>query len=455
MEITTVKSTTINDNSFILKPNFHMNFGKMRFEKAKRNGLKFTDLGTMAEDIFSCPIFVRVFVENVERGVPYITAQQMMTSNPLDIAKNISKKYTPRQDEMKLTKNQILVSCAGTVGNVKLITEDLEDVIGSQDIIRVNADNTKMKYGYLYAFLSSKTAYSYIQSFVYGSVVPRIEAKALAKLPIPILPEETQQKIHNIIVESAQLRVEANKLLKEAVEIFEKEIGESKVTHSFQVGKISSNKIYGFHKRFDSQYQLGWNALDKEKKNNLEYIKLAQVACNIFVGGRGKRNYVENGVPFLSSSDMMLFNPKRNCKKISGSTQGIESMKVSLNDILISRSGTVGNTVIVGKDLQDTVISEHALRLVVNPEKISPLYVFTFLKTKYGLKTMESSSFGSVIITLNEDLIGNIEMPILEEHLQSEIEKRTEKYISNLDLSTELENQAIDLIEKEIDQWQQ
>ena len=68
---------------------------------------------------------------------------------------------------------------------------------------------------------------------------------------------------------------------------------------------------------------------------------------------------------------------------------------------------------------------------------------------------MESSSFGSVIITLNEDLIGNIEMPILEEHLQSEIEKRTEKYISNLDLSTELENQAIDLIEKEIDQWQQ
>ena len=68
---------------------------------------------------------------------------------------------------------------------------------------------------------------------------------------------------------------------------------------------------------------------------------------------------------------------------------------------------------------------------------------------------MESSSFGSVIITLNEDLIGNIEMPILEHHLQSDIERRTEKYISNLDQSTELENQAIDLIEKEIDQWQQ
>lgn len=109
--------------------------------------------------------------------------------------------------------------------------------------------------------------------------------------------------------------MEANKLLKEAVEIFEKEIGESKVTHSYQVGKVSSNKIYGFHKRFDSQYQLGWKALDKEKKNNLKYTNLAQVATNNFCWWKRKKKLCGNGIPFLSSSDMMLFNPKRNSKK--------------------------------------------------------------------------------------------------------------------------------------------
>ena len=417
----------------------------------ERNHSKCQLLEELAE-AWNPPIFKRQFCSESERAVPY--CQSSDVSNALEGSEVFINKKQAIKVGSIVEEKQILVTGFGTIGNTRLVNELSNGISYANNVCRIKVKDF-IPYGYVYAFMTSKYGKSQLNKNASGSVVRYIEAPGIKKTLIPILPGETQQKIHNLIVESAQLRVEANKLLREAVVIFEKEIGESKVTHSFQVGKISSNKIYGFHKRFDSQYQLGWNALDKEKKNNLEYTKLAQVACNIFVGGRGKRNYVENGIPFLSSSDMMLFNPKRNSKKISTSTQGIVNMKVSLYDILISRSGTVGNTVIVGKDLQGTVISEHALRLVVNPEKISPLYVFTFLKTKYGLKTMESSSFGSVIITLNEDLIGNIEMPILEERLQSEIEKRTEKYISNLDQSTELENQAIDLIEKEIDQWQQ
>lgn len=453
MKFLKVKNKRLSEGSFRFDATFHLSEG-VNFRKIIENsGFQTMKIGDVVDQVFYGGRDRRIYVETPEKGLPFMGSADML-KNDFNNLKLISKKLTKNIGNYKLKKEWILVSRSGTIGNMAYTNADFEGLCASEHIIRI-VPKSNIFSGYLYSYLSSKYGYSLLTQGTFGNVIQHIEPDHIENIPIPILPEEFQQKIHNLIVESAQLRVEANKLLREAVEIFEKEIGESKVTHSFQVGKISSNKIYGFHKRFDSQYQLGWNALDKEKKNNLEYIKLAQVACNIFVGGRGKRNYVENGVPFLSSSDMMLFNPKRNCKKISGSKQGIESMKVSLNDILISRSGTVGNTVIVGKDLQDTVISEHALRLVVNPEKISPLYVFTFLKTKYGLKTMESSSFGSVIITLNEDLIGNIEMPILEEHLQSEIEKRTEKYISNLDLSTELENQAIDLIEKEIDQWQQ
>jgi type I restriction enzyme S subunit len=129
-------------------------------------------------------------------------------------------------------------------------------------------------------------------------------------------------------------------------------------------------------------------------------------------------------------------------------------MKVSKKDILISRSGTVGNTVLVGDDLTDVAISEHALRLVVDPEVISPNYVYCFLKTKYGTRCMEASSFGSVIITLNEDLIGNIDLPILPTKDQKHIENLIEEYLINMDLSTAKENEAIDLIEKEIESWQ-
>lgn len=431
---------------------YHISEGTIFLKKLKR--MPHADLISFCPNIFTAGRNKRVYTDK-EKGFPYLSNSDVVKNNPFESCNYNSKKYGFDKTAF-LKEGMILTGRVGAIGQTSYVTKEFEEnqAMGSDNIIRIVAKDKKMS-GYIYAFLVSKYGNALFNRLAAGGVQPYISEAMLQDIPIPILPEETQQKIHNLIVESAQLRVEANKLLKEAVEIFEKEIGECKVTHSFQIGKVSSNKIYGFHKRFDSQYQLGWKALDKEKKNNLKYTNLAQVATNIFVGGRGKRNYVENGIPFLSSSDMMLFNPKRNSKKISTSTQGIENMKVSFYDILISRSGTVGNTVIVGEDLQGTVISEHALRLVVNPEKISPLYVFTFLKTKYGLKTMESSSFGSVIITLNEDLIGNIEMPILDDHLQSDIERRTEKYISNLDQSTELENQAIDLIEKEIDQWQQ
>jgi type I restriction enzyme S subunit len=164
--------------------------------------------------------------------------------------------------------------------------------------------------------------------------------------------------------------------------------------------------------------------------------------------------YVENGIPFLSSSDMMLYNPKRNCKKVSKNTPGLKSMLVSKYDILISRSGTVGNTVIVGDDLSSTAISEHALRLVIDKEKISPNYVFCYLKTTHGKRCLEASSFGSVIITLNEDLIGNIDVPMLELETMNSINVMIDKYISKIDSSTKKENIAIDLIEKEIESWQ-
>jgi type I restriction enzyme, S subunit len=109
---------------------------------------------------------------------------------------------------------------------------------------------------------------------------------------------------------------------------------------------------------------------------------------------------------------------------------------------------------LVGDNLKKIAVSEHALRLIIDKNKISPNYVYAYLKTKIGIKKMEASSFGSVIITLNEDLIANIDIPILSIEIQSYISEKIDLYLMKMDLATLKENQAIDLIEKEIDSWQ-
>ncbi len=450
METTKVNLNSITKNTFILKPNFHMNFGKRRIEQARKNGLRFESLGNVVDKVFTGGIFKRVFVESSEFGLPYISAQHMMNSNPLDVAKIISKKYTPRQDDMSLKENQILISCAGTVGNVKLITSDLEGVIGSQDIIRVDVDD-KLLFGYLYSFLSSQTAYTYMQSFIYGSVVPRIEPNTLKKLPIPILPKEFQQKIHNLIVESAQLRVEANKLLKEATSVFD-ELKVDYLAGSFVFNKVKIQKISSNKKRFDANYNVISELVD-EKLKNIKYVTIRSQSSKIFIGPRSKRNYVATGVPFLSTSEMQKANPTKTEKFVNHKTA--KDFAVREGWILTTRSGTLGDTIFVMPVIDNYAVSEDGIRIVVDENsEISNRYLFAFLKSNIGKNSLLAGSYGSVILHLNEDYVGDIKVPVFEEKFE-EIERNVSKYIECFNQAIINENQAIDLIEKEIDQWQQ
>jgi type I restriction enzyme, S subunit len=256
MKIAYLKIDEIRD-SLILKPNYHLNYGKLRIAKALSAGISFCKIGDITESIYSGGIFKRIFVENSQNGIPYISGQNILDSNPLDSAKLISRKFTPRQKDMILYENQILVSCAGSVGNVRLITDDLKGVIGSQDIIRVVYNDSKSPYGFIYGYLASPTAYNYIQSFIYGSVVPRIDANTFANLPVPQFPKAKQKEIHNLIVKSAESRVKGNNILASLRNEVQKILECTLENISFKTNKsstISIKSIKQYEQRFDAPY---------------------------------------------------------------------------------------------------------------------------------------------------------------------------------------------------------
>ena len=96
-----------------------------------------------------------------------------------------------------------------------------------------------------------------------------------------------------------------------------------------------------------------------------------------------------------------------------------------------------------------------SFRIVVDENsEISNRYLFAFLKSNIGKNSLLAGSYGSVILHLNEDYVGDIKVPVFEEKFE-EIERNVSKYIECFNQAIINENQAIDLIEKEIDQWQQ
>lgn len=459
MKIISVPYKSVKTGLNILKSNYHLNYGKKRIERALKNDKPFKPLKDIVNSVYTGGIFKRFFVENEEYGLPYISAQHMMEANPSSVAKTISKKYTPRQDDMTLRKNQILVSCAGTVGNVRLISQDLDGVIGSQDIIRIISDDKKMDFGYLYAYLSTATAYNFIQSFIYGSVVPRIDPNTLSDIPIPIISEDKILIVSSLIKESTLLREQSIQKLNDAHYIFNEVLDyneESWKFHTYSSKIISKN----YHKRLDSTFYLNVELPDKElrkeKYNSIPLGKLVKV--KMFNAQRGKRNYVEQGgIQFLSTSNIGEKNPLLVNKFLSLKTDGLDSLIVQKDWILVSSSGQdiLGSCFIVNETYAGSAVNQHSIRVIVDEKKISPFYVYAFLSNPRVKKYLRAGIYGSAVLTINEDFLKHVLIPMLSDDAITEIIELTKKHVEYFEEACFKEKEAIDIVEKEIDLWQE
>lgn len=458
MKVASINISEVLDNSKIIKPNYHLNRGKLRVYTSLKYGIKWKYLEKTTKQVFSGGIFKRVFVDDIKHGIPYISGQHMMSFNPCIEAKAISKKYTPRIEDMTLSEGQILVSCAGTVGNVRYISKDLSGLIGSQDIIRIIPDETILPAGFLYAYLSSPTIYSYMQSYIYGSVVPRIEPKTLGKLPVLSFPQSIISKVNELIKQSSELRAVANFDLQKAQSIIEKRIFQKENKNYYTTKRFSSNQILkSFQRRLDAGYHIYKNQIENNLRKDIESLKLGDLVSEpMFTAQRGKRNYVSNGIQFLSTTDVSQINPLLVDKFLSWQTPGLQTLKVKEDWILVASSGSeiLGSAFLVDKSFAESGVNQHSIRVIIDSLKISPLYIFAYLSCKKIKEYIRSGIYGSAILTINEDFLENLKVPILEKSSFNLIVELTQSFKTKKEKACFLEKEAIELIENQIEKWQ-
>lgn len=429
---------------------FHLSDGLEVRRMMKKSPYELETIRNVTKDIYCPGIFRRNYTKT---GYAFLGGGDIQKAD-YDSGKYLKKARTPNWEILEVKKGWTLVTCGGTIGDTVFTNNLLAKCWVSQHVMRV-IPNDSIKEGMLYAYLATKYGKLLLTTGTYGSVIPTISAENIAVLPIPNFPTIFQKEVDDLIQQSAKLREQAANALAEAVSIFEDEIGISSTDYAaYRKELISIKNIAGKFRRIDSQYQIGHKSIGIEKQN-LNTIKISSIAKAIFTGNRGKRYYVDNdGIFFLSSSDMMLANPKRFCKKISRKTPNLNDLLVPKGTILISRSGTVGNTIIVGDDLKGSAVSEHAMRLIVDENKITPEYVFAYFCTKQGKDSLAILPYGSVIVTLGEEFLGDVDLPLLSDEKQKTITALVQTYTQKNDLAVANENKAITMVEEEIEKWQ-
>ncbi len=111
---------------------------------------------------------------------------------------------------------------------------------------------------------------------------------------------------------------------------------------------------------------------------------LKEVTHPIYYPGRFKRIYAKtktDGKPFLTASEMQHFRPLSK-EFLANNTNYVDKCSVEPGWILVTRSGTVGRCVLVGKRLSQFAVSDDALR--VQAKDLPVGYIYSYLSSWIG-----------------------------------------------------------------------
>lgn len=398
--------------------------------------------------------FRRVYVDDPVCGWPWLSPSDMLRTD-LGITRWVSRKFTPDPAALRLRSGWILLSRSGTIGNVVYVRQDMEDLTGSDDIIRIVADPARIHPGYLYTFLANPLGKALIAQNTYGAVVPHIEAHHVAGLPVPRLGTTIEADIHDLVEQAAKLRIEANKLLTEATTKVLQCAGLRRLAHHEALTKgcwcfSLPRGQYGEFALTAWTYNPVTGRISEQVRAG-DYRPLGELVLprGIYYGHQFKRLDADpsRGIRLLSQAQVFQDQPQGRWIS-TRSVPDYREYMVGDGIILVAAQGTMGEGELFGhcqfsrRNFENRMITQHILRVAPNPERVNPGYLFAFLSSEYGFQLLRSTACGTKLLGFILGLVERIPIPLARREIQDEIGGMVYKAYDNRADALQLENQA-------------
>ena len=160
------------------------------------------------DGIYKGPIFKRVIALEAEHGRPYVMPSQLERLE-VGVRRYLSKVHGSLLNALEIRSPMILVTRSGkSLGKVLFVRPDLDDLVASDDLIRIVADPEKIHPGYLFAYLSSRVGKVVVSRQVYGTSVVHIEPEQLFDLPVLRVGRERERELGEAVLR-AQAKIAA------------------------------------------------------------------------------------------------------------------------------------------------------------------------------------------------------------------------------------------------------
>ncbi len=377
--------------------------------------------------------FKRIYTEK-GKGIPFYLPSQLGEINPRP-TKYISESTYKSIQGIEIKPNAFLLSRSGTIGKCSISSRTTIGKVYSDDVIRVFF-NSSYDLGYVYAFFCTPIGQQLLQNNNYGAVIQHIEPEHLKNIIIPDAPYLIKKKIHDLVMESYDLRDQSNELMDEAERILYQELNlppiedlKPKYFDEHVDLRNYTAKLSRLDLRLDCSYHTPENAtiLDIIQNNAKEVKRIGDkdISEKIILAGRFKRTYVDdkNGIPFFGGKQLLELSPS-NIKYLSKDQHGSRITKelyLKENMVAVTCSGTIGKVNIIPKHWENWALNQHVMRIVPATKDIAG-YIYCWLNTDYAYQLIVRNTYGAVVDEIDDRHLSQVEIPLLKnESKQKEI----------------------------------
>ena len=375
--------------------------------------------------VYNGPQFVRNYVSDSDHGMPFLTGSTMLHADfaHADLLKK-SDATSPRLAHLRIEEGTTLVSCSGTIGRMSYARPEMVGMWSSQDILKIVSDPALVRPGYLYAFLNGRFGLPLVTGGTYGAIVRHIEPQHVARVPVPLAPDDVQEQAHRLVTEAAARRTAASEELRAIIREIEEAAclppidRRSSEASAPDTSLVRASALAGrmdglFHSRYHRAVLEPLLALPAPRRTTV-----GDLAERVFQPPMFKRIEVEDprfGLPFFGTAALMRSDPEASYF-LAKRTPGFKDLIVDQRTVLVPRSGQlnglIGHAVLPYGDVVGCAITEHAIRLFCRNEATAG-YLFACLSSEYARRQLKARAFGSSIPALDESAVAGVVLPKL------------------------------------------
>lgn len=241
-----------------------------------------------------------------EKAKPYIKPHDLFQYLP-EPHVQLSVTKTKNLGDYTVKPGWLLQTRSGrNLGLNALVDEDLATYVVSDDLIRIEIDDERMRY-YATAFLRSPTGHGILRRDKSGSVIDHLSPQQIEALEVPLASDDVIDAVVELMRRSFELRQKSRHDLREAVAAYEAQLPEViRSAALLSCWRVRSSALTG---RLDAA---SYDPLVAEVRKALEAIggqRLDVAAIPQKPPGRYKTIYVGpgHGLPFMSGTQILQY----------------------------------------------------------------------------------------------------------------------------------------------------